>query len=76
MNNLRLKDAAALRSRIALEPIAGPGSTVFPPTYPRDANSKERIYLLQTHEMLFDAHWHAFRVFGGVPRRGIYDSVH
>jgi len=24
--------------------------------------------------MLFDAHWHAFRVFGGVPGRGIYDS--
>jgi transposase len=24
--------------------------------------------------MLFDAHWHAFRVFGGVPERGIYDS--
>jgi len=32
-----------------------------------------RAYLLQTHEMLFDAHWHAFRVFGGVPGRGIYD---
>ncbi|PZX36296.1 helix-turn-helix resolvase-like protein [Roseinatronobacter thiooxidans] len=31
-------------------------------------------YLLQTHEMLFDAHWHAFRVFEGVPGRGIYDS--
>ena len=31
-------------------------------------------YPLQTHEMLFDAHWHAFRVFGGVPARGIYDS--
>ena len=30
-----------------------------------------RAYLLQTHEMLFDAHCHAFRVFGGVPRRGI-----
>lgn len=26
-----------------------------------------RAYLLQTHEMLFDAHWHAFRVFEGVP---------
>jgi len=26
-----------------------------------------RAYPLQTHEMLFDAHWHAFRVFGGVP---------
>jgi transposase len=33
-----------------------------------------RAYLLQTHEMLFDAHWHAFRVFGGVPGRGIYDN--
>ena len=33
-----------------------------------------RAYLLQTHEMLFDAHWHAFRTFGGVPGRGIYDS--
>ena len=34
-----------------------------------------RGYLLQTHEMLFDAHWHAFRVFGGVPGRGIYDNM-
>ena len=33
-----------------------------------------RAYPLQTHEMLFDAHWHAFRIFGGVPCRGIYDS--
>lgn len=33
-----------------------------------------RAYLLQTHEMLFDAHWHAFRVFDGIPGRGIYDS--
>jgi transposase len=32
-------------------------------------------YLLQTHEMLFDAHWHGFRVFGGVPGRGIYDNM-
>lgn len=32
-------------------------------------------YLLQTHEMLFDAHNHAFRVFGGIPRRGIYDNM-
>ena len=29
----------------------------------------------QTHEMLFDAHNHAFRVLGGVPRRGIYDNM-
>jgi transposase len=34
-----------------------------------------RAYLLQTHEMLFDAHYHAFRVLGGVPRRGIYDNM-
>ena len=34
-----------------------------------------RAYPLQTHEMLFDAHYHAFRVLGGVPRRGIYDYV-
>lgn len=25
--------------------------------------------------MLFDAHNHAFRVFSGVPRRGIYDNM-
>ena len=34
-----------------------------------------RAYLLQTHEMLFDAHWHGFRVFEGVPCRGIYDNM-
>jgi transposase len=34
-----------------------------------------RTYLLQTHEMLFDAHNHAFRVLGGVPKRGIYDNM-
>ncbi|MFM9162135.1 MAG: IS21 family transposase, partial [Methylocystis sp.] len=34
-----------------------------------------RAYLLQTHEMLFDAHYHAFRVLGGVPGRGIYDNM-
>ncbi|CAN7622120.1 IS21 family transposase [Devosia sp. LjRoot3] len=34
-----------------------------------------RAYLLQTHEMLFDAHTHAFRVFGGIPQRGIYDNM-
>jgi len=32
-------------------------------------------YPLQTHEMLFDAHNHAFRVVGGVPRRGICDNM-
>lgn len=34
-----------------------------------------RAYLLQTHEMLFDAHNHAFEVLGGVPKRGIYDNM-
>ena len=34
-----------------------------------------RAYLLQTHEMLFEAHWHGFHVFGGVPGRGIYDNM-
>ena len=46
-----------------------------------------RAYLLQTHDLshrartdgaamasMFDAHWHGFRVFEGVPNRGIYDS--
>ena len=34
-----------------------------------------RAYPQQTHEMLFDAHNHAFRVLVGVPRRGIYDNM-
>ncbi len=34
-----------------------------------------RAYLLQTHEMLFDAHNHAFGVLGGIPKRGIYDNM-
>ena len=34
-----------------------------------------RAYLLQTHEMLFDALTEAFRVLGGVPRRGIFDNM-
>src|SRR6202000_3030332 len=34
-----------------------------------------RAYPQQTHEMLFDTHNHAFRVLGGVPRRGIYDNM-
>jgi transposase len=34
-----------------------------------------RAYPQQTHEMLFDAHNHAFRVLGGVPRRGISDNM-
>ena len=33
-----------------------------------------RAYPQQTHEMPFDAHNHAFRVLGGVPRRGITHS--
>ncbi len=34
-----------------------------------------RAYPLQTHEMLFDAHYHAFRVLGGIAKRGIYDNM-
>ncbi len=34
-----------------------------------------RAYSLQTHEMLFDALTEAFRVLGGVPRRGIFDNM-
>lgn len=34
-----------------------------------------RAYLLQTHEMLFDAHHYAFTAWGGIPRRGIYDNM-
>lgn len=32
-------------------------------------------YYNQSHEMLFDAHARAFAVFGGVPRRGVYDNM-
>ena len=32
-------------------------------------------YLMQSHEMLFDAHTKSFAAFGGVPRRGIYDNM-
>jgi transposase len=34
-----------------------------------------KAYLTQSHEMLFDAHYHAFNVFGGIPERGIYDNM-
>jgi transposase len=34
-----------------------------------------RAYLVQTQEMLFDAHQHAFGLLGGVTRRGIYDNM-
>jgi len=34
-----------------------------------------RAYLLQTHEMLFDAHYHALTALGGIPERGIYDNM-
>jgi len=32
-------------------------------------------YPAQGQEMVFDAHTRAFRAFGGVPRRGIYDNM-
>ena len=34
-----------------------------------------RAYMLQTHEMLFDAHAHALAALGGIPERGIYDNM-
>ena len=34
-----------------------------------------RAYPQQTHETLFDAHNHAFRVLGGVPPRVVYDNM-
>ena len=34
-----------------------------------------RAYLLQTHEMLFDAHYHCLKTLGGIPERGIYDNM-
>jgi len=34
-----------------------------------------RAYPLQTHEMLFDAHYHCLRSLGGIPERGIYDNM-
>jgi transposase len=32
-------------------------------------------YARESQEMVFDAHERAFRFFGGVPRRGIYDNM-
>ena len=32
-------------------------------------------YPTQSHEIPFDAHARAFCVFGGVPKRGIYDNM-
>ena len=34
-----------------------------------------RAYPRETQEMVFDAHARAFAIFGGVPRRGIYDNM-
>ena len=34
-----------------------------------------RAYPRETQEMVFDAHDHAFRLFGGACRRGIYDNM-
>ena len=33
-----------------------------------------KAYLTQTHEMLFDAHYHAFEAFGGMSVRQHEDS--
>lgn len=34
-----------------------------------------RAYMLQSHEMLFDAHYHCLKALGGIPERGIYDNM-
>ncbi|WP_028453019.1 IS21 family transposase [Chitinilyticum aquatile] len=34
-----------------------------------------QAYPTQSHEMLFDAQTKAFTVLGGIPRRGIYDTM-
>ncbi|HIL96552.1 MAG: IS21 family transposase [bacterium] len=34
-----------------------------------------RAYPMQTHEMLFDAHYHCLAALGGIPERGIYDNM-
>lgn len=34
-----------------------------------------RAYMQQSHEMLFDAHYYALLMLGGVPERGIYDNM-
>lgn len=34
-----------------------------------------RAYLLQSHEMLFDAHAQVLPALGGIPERGIYDNM-
>lgn len=34
-----------------------------------------QAYRQQSHEMLFEAHIQAFKVFDGVPERGIYDNM-
>src|SRR5205085_10441893 len=34
-----------------------------------------RAYPRESQEMVFDAHDHAFRLFGGMCRRGIYDNM-
>jgi hypothetical protein len=32
-------------------------------------------YLREKQEMVFDAHWRAFELWGGIPKRGIYDNL-
>ncbi|TAV40565.1 hypothetical protein ELI29_36440, partial [Rhizobium leguminosarum] len=38
-------------------------------------HGERRSYTTPWDTILFDAHWHGFRVFGGVPARGIYDNM-
>jgi transposase len=34
-----------------------------------------RAYPRESQEMVFDAHEHAFSLFGGMSRRGLYDNL-
>uniref|UniRef100_UPI00406CBEFC IS21 family transposase n=1 Tax=Rhodoferax sp. GW822-FHT02A01 TaxID=3141537 RepID=UPI00406CBEFC len=62
------RNVARMSTLLAGLPLEVPGSTV----------SRAFVlvaYFTQSHEMLFDAHTKAFEVFGGVPKRGIYDNM-
>ena len=72
----RARPSSSTGARTGRSSAASAPSCRSPTSSSRTAGpSCVRAYLLQTHEMLFDAHNHAFRVFGGVPRRGIYDNM-
>ena len=66
---VRLERGLRLAGRQRDEASGGPHQAVAQPGLPG------RAYLLQTHEMLFDAHWHGVPGLRRRPRRGIYDNM-